>query len=178
MKKLVAVGFVVLGLLAGCDSTTEDVALAQKPIIVPSIDTSKITTLDDYQAAKSALWDAYESAKIESFADYEKAKYAAFNVWYAFDRSELKKLREADRENYLKWVDAEKINDFRTQMELEKTVPAIVAYKKASNQAYITYETKNKSAYDLYKAADAQAYKLYQANTAKAYEAYSARKKH
>ncbi len=176
MKKVYIVLIVgVLGLLSACD-TEEPVPVQGATLPAVEMGITSVVSVGDYQAAKKGAWVVYTETKAKNFTQYTDAKSAAFRVWQAVDQDELKTLRDVDRENYLKWLDANKINDFGAQHELETSVPAIIAYRSKSGEAYKVYETLKGAAYQAWENTNAQAYQAYEISIAKSYEAYESHK--
>lgn len=185
MKKVYVVLLAgVLGLLGACNSE-ERIPVVHTPEVVPSqeitlpaveTDAVSVVTFKDYQAAKQAAWVVYSETKTKNYNEYYEAKIEALRKWQAVDQAELRILRAVDRENYLKWLDASKINDSYVQYELETSVPAIIAYKSKSGEAYKAYETLQSAAYQSWEDANAKAYQAYEASVAKSYDAYESHK--
>ena len=135
------------------------------------------TTFASLQAAKSAAWKEYTRTKSAAWKQYTADKTAAYKAYRVLEAQELQKLRSSTYDQYLSWIDAEKIGDFDKVRKLEKTVPAIAAYKKVTDAKFAEYDAADKKSFKAYEAADTAAFKVYEAAEAAASATFSAKAK-
>ena len=134
------------------------------------------TPWHQYSETKTAAWQQYSDAKTAAWQQYSDAKLEKFKVYQAFELAELKKLRDEHYGHYLLLLDAERMQDGRKAMALEK-VPAIAAFKKTVASKYAEYQTQTASLYSEYEKAVASSYKKYEEATETAYKVYQAKLK-
>lgn len=142
----------------------------------PQMDISEIQTFNDFSDTKSEAWQRYSDRKSKAWEEYSTAKSKLFEEYSNFQKIELVKLRSANYEAYLQWLDAEKIGDYSKRSELERTVPAIKSFEQVTSEKYKAYEQAEQAAYARYKTIDENAYKIYQIEEDMAYKAYLSRK--
>jgi hypothetical protein len=140
---------------------------------VPKVDTSSIKSWSDYERAAGASFRLYETRATAAFQESEKASLAAFQMYAAFAREELLKLRRDNFDIYLAWLDAKEIGDDKKRLELEQ-IPALSRFKSATAAKYREYEEVKKRNSDRYEARKNQAYKVYETEKKMARDAYEA----
>jgi hypothetical protein len=143
----------------------------------PEVDLSLITSYESYNKASNEAWVRYDRRQSDAWQAYDDAANAAFGEYYDIERAALLAMRTANYEQYLKWLDAREINDFRRQDELERTVPAIIDYKEVTGNAHAKYETAKNTAHQLYEATKALAHDVYEVEKDLALKAYRALQK-
>jgi hypothetical protein len=107
------------------------------------------TAFEKYRKQKEAAWQEYSQAKLRAFGDYHR-----------FEQEQLKVLRATDYKSYVAMIDAEKLNDYKAEREVQKA-PAVALYKKLTTSRYNSYKDEEHAAYERYKEADRVAYEKY-----------------
>ena len=105
------------------------------------------------ETSQNVAWKEYSAAKAAAWKEYETEKATAWKEYDDYSMMELKKLRAANFDAYLKWIDAEKVRETTARMKLEVSVPEIKSYLSANSKAYDKYAVAASKAYDKYAVA-------------------------
>lgn len=162
---------------AGVFSAFLLVICSGQAMAVPSEGATTSRSFEDYEHVKEAAFGQYEAAHNKVFDTYEAAKAKYFDEYETFDHAELIKLRATAYQQYLQWLDAQKMGDLGRRALLERTVPALAHYVAATSARYEEYQAADGTAYKQYQDSDRALYQKYEAQDATAYAVYEARQK-
>ena len=158
-------------LLAITMMISPSVLMAQE-IYVPQIETSEIQTFSDYDSAKLDSWRLYNQRKMEAWREYNSSKMDAWREYSKFELASLLQLRNENFDDYLKWIDADKIGNHILVSELETSVFEIQTHITRTRKQYGVYEALEEAALVNYQALKDNAFAVYTAEKDMAYEAY------
>ena len=109
---------------------------------VPQVDAKAIHSWADYSTAKTGMWARFSQRNDATWAQFMKEKDRLWSQYHSVETKARTIFREADRKNYLEWLDAYDQNDLNLQQRIEGVVPAARAYAQATAGVYKTLMTE------------------------------------
>lgn len=122
------------------------------------------------------LWKTYDTKQSAAWNEYDAKSNKLWQAYSEFEHTELMKLRSADYPHYLEWLDAEKVGNFKKRVEMERTVPALLQYRRAVSERYRAYSEEKRKLYAQYEATKKAAYDQYIRDKTATLEARPAKK--
>ncbi len=160
----------------GFDSLHFTVGVNYSSDLLSSIQPEMVKTITDYTKLKDSLITETMSIDTKEFQRYQKDKNEAFVDYINKTKAELLKVRDKNFDVYVKWLDADKLQNWTEKSRIEGT-KEFSEYVQTETYAYDTYKEKDSFLYERYKSIRDKAWEEFRFKDGKAYEGYLANNK-
>ncbi len=101
----------------------------------PAVDSTKIHSWSDYDAAKTRAFLRKDSVRTHLWMHKDSISAASWKIYSDFEREQAKKLRAQARSAYNEWLDAEKWYEFNRIDSLKKNSPEFREFSRVIDSA-------------------------------------------